>query len=315
MGPAFLRACIAALVAAVGVSSAAAAGTSEDTDGEWMSALAAAAAHGREESAGNGTTTDLNAFVRANAAASKPSLEAVAQQIDTDGDTRYSLEELQAWMQLQWRRRFARVKAAVNVDPLETIEGTMKEIDTDNSGAISYAEFSNYTSKGGKGREWVQPDTIFKLADENHDSLVSYNEFVLLLHPELSKANMGYVHLLARKRMVELDADQDGHIDFTEFVLHHSQGAARVVAPDEHREGATAGLSEEAEASLQHTFDAQDRNGDRMLDMADVEGWIKREESPTDFIMDAQAIVGEAGSIADLAPHTSTLMEFVHQEL
>ena len=160
---------------------------SEDTDGEWMSALAAAAAHGREESAGNGTTTDLNAFVRANAAASKPSLEAVAQQIDADGDARYSLEELQAWMQLQWRRRFARVRAAVNVDPLETIEGTMKEIDTDNSGTISYAEFSNYTSKGGKGREWVQPDKIFKLADENHDSSVSFNEFVLHL-PERAEA-------------------------------------------------------------------------------------------------------------------------------
>ena len=294
-------------------------GASEDADAEWMNALAAAAAAGREESVaesvGDGASTDLNMLVRrSEATPSKPSLDAVARQIDTNGDSQFTVDELQAWMQLQWRRRFARVKAAVNVDPLETIEGTMKKIDTNEDNAISYAEFSNYTSKAGKGREWLQPDKIFQLADENHDLSVSYNEFVLLLHPELSK-NHGYVHLLARKRMSELDLDRDGHIDFTEFLLHHNRAHLEEGAAGVHTKLADEGLSADAVLTLRQTFGAQDENRDSLLDMEDVERWIKREENPTDFSLDAQEMVAGASSIADLTAFESELMEFVHTEL
>ncbi|KXJ19691.1 calumenin-B [Exaiptasia diaphana] len=138
----------------------------------------------------------------------------VTTKIDTNKDSKVSLEELEAWIERQ-RKAFM----------YEAIEKNIKEEDKNGDGKISWEEYkaakfgewdnNNLPQDHNLRRQIQKAQHKFSMADEDKDGKMDSDEYVNFQHPEETK----HMEELAVDEILEdVDQNGDGFITIKEFL-------------------------------------------------------------------------------------------------
>lgn len=272
-------------------------------------------------------------------------LRKVHQDLDTNGDSKVSHEELLAFAHKQHKK--------LELGHID-VEEEMRHFDTSGDGRISLAEWlhssletfteveeatdANQDAEQEKQRTHdaelyrAQDEALFKAADKDSDGFVNKDELPALLVPQVHEHTVGTV---VQSRLKEADSNDDGKIDFDEF---SSQGFASLVGESheevvEEDENGNLKYDEEEEAEMKSKdkklFDRVDTNGDGFLDAEELKplesGKVGQELIVSKFVMgadkngdrhiDAEELVSGKDQISDSDIHDHLISWAMHRKI
>lgn len=183
---------------------------------------------------------------------SQEQLRLIFVKIDKNGDERISEEELKDWMR----------QVQINTMKTETRK-QWKDVNPTNKEFLTWEEYEKHAWEDDEAdAEMIARDhRKWEIADVDHNSLLSFEEFHSFVHPESVEHMKEYV---IQETMEDVDTDKDGRISFQEYITDAAHDA-----DDEDGENAGWDKEEEEEFKLE-----LDKNNDSYLDYQEIRDWI-----------------------------------------
>lgn len=205
------------------------------------------------------------------------------RDLDTNNDGELEESELIAQMKktLPAIRRLQKLRLKKFQSP--EIHVMFNALDTNHDGFLSATEAFGAESPGSK-KDYDQMK--FKLADSNHDSKLTPDEFFVMINPEFAVNRKGYWNLKAADHMIVMDTKKTGKVTWAQY----RRGISNFLPPT-----TSAFEKKQLLANRKVEFGKVDEDHDGQLDITEMQNLVARSEGQDEF----KIVIDQMIKIAD----------------
>ena len=208
-------------------------------------------------------------------------LKILLKQVDADGDSYVSSDELRAWVKDVFKNKM-----------VQGMESDINEKDKNGDGLIDWDEFlkdsygDDVSADDEEMKKMIDRDRKhYDVADTDKDGKLTATEFGSFLHPE---SNPEMQALNAQETLEDMDRDKDGKLDLNEFLGEWKD-------PDNDSQEEPDWVKEESDRFKNEL----DKNGDGILDSAELTAWITPDTDATIVEEEVKHLISESDDDKD----------------